>query len=113
VRFTAQRGVRLLAGAQVAAFEGTEWLEAVVIGDGDRVACDSAGVGLGIDPDVPAVAGSSIAQENGIVVDELCRTSAADIYAAGDVANHLHPVFGRVQVEHYNSAESTEPRRRG
>jgi hypothetical protein len=62
-------------------------------------------VGVGIDPDVPAVAGSSIAQGNGIVVDELCRTSAADIYAAGDVANHLHPVFGRVQVEHYKSAE--------
>jgi len=98
-------GVRLLAGAQVAAFEGTERLEAVVIADGDRVACDFAVVGVGIDPDVPAVAGSSIAQGNGILVDELCRTSAADIYAAGDVANHLHPVFGRVRVEHYNSAD--------
>jgi 3-phenylpropionate/trans-cinnamate dioxygenase ferredoxin reductase component len=98
-------GVRLLAGAQVAAFEGTERLEAVVIADGDRVACDFAVVGVGIDPDVPAVAGSSIAQDNGILVDQLCRTSATDIYAAGDVANHLHPVFGRVRVEHYNSAD--------
>src|SRR6266566_8329844 len=43
-------GVRLLAGAQVAAFEGTERLEAVVIADGDRVACDFAVVGVGIDP---------------------------------------------------------------
>jgi 3-phenylpropionate/trans-cinnamate dioxygenase ferredoxin reductase subunit len=98
-------GVRLLAGAQVAAFEGTERLEAVAIADGHRVACDFAVVGVGIDPDVPAVAGASIAQPNGILVDELCRTSAADIYAAGDVANHLHPVFGRVRVEHFNSAE--------
>jgi 3-phenylpropionate/trans-cinnamate dioxygenase ferredoxin reductase subunit len=98
-------GVRLLAGAQVAAFEGTERLEAVVIADGDRIACDFAVVGVGIDPDVPVVAGSSIAQGNGILVDELCRTGAADIYAAGDVANHLHPVFGRVRVEHYNSAD--------
>ena len=38
-------------------------------------------------------------------MDELCRASAPDIYAAGDVANHLHPVFGRVRVEHYNNAE--------
>ena len=98
-------GVRLLAGAQVAAYEGTERLEAVVTAAGDRVSCDFAVVGVGIDPDVPAVAGSSVAQENGILVDELCRTSAADIYAAGDVANHLHPVLGRVRVEHYNSAE--------
>ena len=102
-------GVRLLAGAQVAAYEGTERLEAVVTAAGDRVACDFAVVGVGIDPDVPAAVGSSVAQENGILVDEMCRTSAADIYAAGDVANHLHPVLGRVRVEHYNSAEHHGP----
>jgi 3-phenylpropionate/trans-cinnamate dioxygenase ferredoxin reductase subunit len=98
-------GVRLLGGAEVAAFEGKERLETVVMADGDRLACDFAVVGVGIDPDVPSVAGSSVAQDNGILVDEGCRTSAADVYAAGDVANHLHPVFGRVRVEHYNSAD--------
>jgi 3-phenylpropionate/trans-cinnamate dioxygenase ferredoxin reductase component len=98
-------GVRLLAGAQVAAFEGAERLEAVVTADGERVACDFAVVGVGIDPEVPAVAGASIAQDNGILVDERCRTGAADLYAAGDVANHLHPVLGRIRVEHYNSAQ--------
>ena len=74
-------------------------------GDGDRVACDFAVAGVGIEPIVPAFTGSPIAQENGILVDELCRTSAADVYAAGDVASHLHPVFGRVRVEHFNNAE--------
>jgi 3-phenylpropionate/trans-cinnamate dioxygenase ferredoxin reductase component len=98
-------GVRLLAGAQVAAFAGTERLDSVVLAGGDRVACDFAVVGVGIDPDVPAGAGASIAQDNGIVVDERCRTSVADVYAAGDVANHLHPVLGRIRVEHYNSAD--------
>jgi 3-phenylpropionate/trans-cinnamate dioxygenase ferredoxin reductase component len=97
--------VRLLAGGQVVAFQGTERLEAVVLADGERVGCDFAVVGVGIDPDVPAVAGSAMAQDNGILVDELCRTSAADVYSAGDAANHLHPVLGRVRVEHYNSAE--------
>jgi 3-phenylpropionate/trans-cinnamate dioxygenase ferredoxin reductase component len=97
-------GVRLLAGSQVAAFEGAERLEAVVLADGERVACDFAVAGVGIDPEVPAVASSSIAQDNGILVDAQCRTSAADIYGAGDVANHLHPVLGRIRVEHYNSA---------
>ena len=38
-------------------------------------------------------------------MDERLRTSAADVYAAGDVANQLHPVFGRVRVEHYNNGE--------
>jgi 3-phenylpropionate/trans-cinnamate dioxygenase ferredoxin reductase component len=98
------KGVRLLAGPQVAAFDGTDRVKAVVTDDGNRIACDFAVVGVGMVPDVSAVAGSSVAQQNGILVDEQCRTSAADIYAAGDVANHLHPVLGRVRVEHYNSA---------
>jgi 3-phenylpropionate/trans-cinnamate dioxygenase ferredoxin reductase subunit len=99
------KGLRLLAGAQVAAFEGAERLAAVVTAGGERIGCDFAVAGVGIEPEVPPVAGSSVAQQNGILADELCRTGAADIYAAGDVANHLHPVLGRVRVEHYNSAE--------
>jgi 3-phenylpropionate/trans-cinnamate dioxygenase ferredoxin reductase subunit len=97
-------GVRLRAGTQLAAFEGAQRLAAVVLADGERVACDFAVVGVGIDPEVPAVAGAAMAHDNGILVDERCRSSAADIYGAGDVANHLHPVLGRVRVEHYNSA---------
>ena len=98
-------GVELLAGEQVAAFEGTERVEAIVTAAGHRIPCDFAVAGIGVEPDIPAVAGSSIAEDNGILVDELCRTSAADVYAAGDVANQLHPLFGRVRVEHYNNAE--------
>ena len=98
-------GLQLLAADQVAAFEGAERLEAVTTANGIRVACDFAVAGIGIEPVVPAVAGQSIALDNGVLVDELCRASAADVYAAGDVANHHHPLFGRVRVEHYNNAE--------
>lgn len=98
-------GVELLAGDQVVAFEGIERLEAVTTAGGVRVPCDFAVVGVGIEPVVPTAAGQPIAQDNGVLVDELCRASAADVYAAGDVANHLHPLFGRVRVEHYNNAE--------
>jgi 3-phenylpropionate/trans-cinnamate dioxygenase ferredoxin reductase subunit len=98
-------GVELLAGEQVAAFEGTDRLEAVTTASGVRIPCDFAVAGVGIEPVIPPVAGQPVAQENGVLVDELCRASAADVYAAGDVANLLHPLFGRVRVEHYNNAE--------
>jgi 3-phenylpropionate/trans-cinnamate dioxygenase ferredoxin reductase component len=98
-------GVELWAGEQVVAFEGTERLEAAVTASGNRVPCDFAVAGIGVAADIPASTGSSIARSNGIVADELCRTGAADVYAAGDVANHLHPLFGRVRVEHFNNAE--------
>jgi 3-phenylpropionate/trans-cinnamate dioxygenase ferredoxin reductase component len=100
--FHRAHGVDLRPGEQVAAFEGTERLAAVVTAAGDRIACDFAVVGAGIQPVAPAVA---VGQQNGILADELCRASAADVYVAGDVANQLHPLFGRVRVEHYNNAE--------
>jgi 3-phenylpropionate/trans-cinnamate dioxygenase ferredoxin reductase subunit len=96
------KGVELLSGEQVAAFQGTERLEAVVTAAGHRIGCDFAVAGIGIQPDVPPV---PVAQQNGILADELCRASAADVYVAGDVANQLHPLFGRIRVEHYNNAE--------
>jgi 3-phenylpropionate/trans-cinnamate dioxygenase ferredoxin reductase component len=100
--FHRAHGVDMVAEDQVARFEGTERLEAVVTAAGRRITCDFAVAGVGIEPDIPPVA---VARENGILADELCRTSEPDIYAAGDVANHLHPLFGRVRVEHYNNAE--------
>ena len=103
--FHEQNAVRLLAGEHVVAFEGTEHVSAVVTASGMRVACDFAVAGVGILPETPAVTGTSVEQSNGILADELCRTTAADVFAAGDVVNHLHPLFGRVRVEHYNNAE--------
>jgi 3-phenylpropionate/trans-cinnamate dioxygenase ferredoxin reductase component len=101
--FHRANGVELLAGDQIVRFEGAGRVEAAVTAKGARVPCDFAVAGVGIEPDLPAL--SRVTQDNGILVDELCRTSAPEVYAAGDVANQLHPLFGRVRVEHYNNAE--------
>lgn len=103
--FHRANGAELLPGERVAAFEGTERVEAAVTASGTRIRCDFAVIGIGIEPDVPPVNGPPLARENGILTDELCRTSAPDVYAAGDAANHLHPHFGRIRVEHFNNAE--------
>ncbi len=100
--FHRAHGADLRPGEQVTAFEGAERLEAVVTASGHRIACDFVVAGLGIQPEVPDV---PVDQDNGILTDERCRASAPDVYAAGDVANILHPLFGRVRVEHYNNAE--------
>jgi 3-phenylpropionate/trans-cinnamate dioxygenase ferredoxin reductase subunit len=100
-----EHGVELLDHERVVSFEGDERVEAAVTASGRRVECDFAVVGIGIEPQAPSFKSGSIERSNGVLVDELCRTSARDIYAAGDLANILHPVFGRVRVEHYNNAE--------
>ena len=104
-RIHRDHGVRLVPEDQVVGFEGSEHLVRAVTAKGARIDCDLAVVAIGIEPVIDAFKGTEIALDNGILVDETCRTSASDVYAAGDVANHLHPVFGRLRVEHYNNAE--------
>jgi 3-phenylpropionate/trans-cinnamate dioxygenase ferredoxin reductase component len=100
-----ERGVELRTQDPVTGFEGSERVEAVSTASGARAACDFVVAGIGIEPELPGFAGEGVERSNGILVDERCRTSAPDVYAAGDVANHLHPLFGRVRVEHFNNAE--------
>ena len=101
----AEHGVEAFYGEGVESFQGTERLERVVTSSGRRLECDVAVVGVGIEPAVDVVAGSGVEVDNGIVVDEFCRTSVEGIFAAGDVANHLHPLFGRrIRVEHWRNA---------
>jgi 3-phenylpropionate/trans-cinnamate dioxygenase ferredoxin reductase component len=100
-----QNGVELLAQVQVAGFEGSGRVEAVVTSNGNRIVCDFVVVGVGIEPVAPSFSGADGVRSGAIDVDERLRGDQPDVYAAGDVANHLHPLFGRVRVEHYNNAE--------
>ncbi len=98
-------GVETIFDENVAAFEGARRVERVVTNEGRRIACDFAVVGVGIEPNVDLITGSGIQTANGILVDEHCRTSVEGLYAAGDVANHYHPVFQRrLRVEHWQNA---------
>jgi 3-phenylpropionate/trans-cinnamate dioxygenase ferredoxin reductase subunit len=98
-----ENGVDLALGDSVAAFEGGTKVERVRTRNGRRLECDLVVAGIGISPNSELLAASGAAVDNGVLVDERCRTSLPDVYAAGDVANHLHPVFGRLRVEHWNN----------
>jgi 3-phenylpropionate/trans-cinnamate dioxygenase ferredoxin reductase subunit len=98
-------GVRTLFEDTVAAFEGTKRVDCVVTRAGTRIPCDLVVVGIGVEPVVDMLDGTGIRVDNGVVVDEYCQTSVSGIYAAGDVANHYHPVFDRhIRVEHWQNA---------
>jgi 3-phenylpropionate/trans-cinnamate dioxygenase ferredoxin reductase component len=100
-----EQGVQLVTDDQVVGLEGGARVERALTKKGRRLTCDLVVVGIGIAPVVEAVGGGAIACENGILVDERCQTTVPGVFAAGDVANISHPVFGRVRVEHYNNAE--------
>ena len=98
-----EKGVELVMEDAVAAFEGAGRVERVRTKRGRILACDLVVAGIGIVPNSELLAGAGAAVDNGVLVDALCRTSLPDVFAAGDVANHLHPLFGRLRVEHWNN----------
>jgi 3-phenylpropionate/trans-cinnamate dioxygenase ferredoxin reductase component len=98
-------GTELTFEDTVAAIEGAGRVERVTTQHGRHIECDFVVVGLGVEPVTEHLAGTGVEIDNGIVVDEYCRTGVEGIYAAGDVANHYHPVFGRhIRVEHWQNA---------
>jgi 3-phenylpropionate/trans-cinnamate dioxygenase ferredoxin reductase component len=103
--FHREQGVQMYFEESVVAFEGTHRVRRVVTSSGRQLECDFVVAGVGVEPVTDIVVDSGVKIENGIVVDEYCQTNVEGIYAAGDVANHFHPVFGRfVRVEHWQNA---------
>ena len=66
---------------------------------GDILPCGMVAVGIGVDPRKELAQSAGLKTDRGILVDEFLRTSAADIYAAGDAAQVLDPNTGASQVE--------------
>lgn len=98
-------GVDLRLGCGVSEVRG----DGVVLTDGSVVAADVVVAGVGITPDTRLASEAGLTVDDGIVVDRSLRTSAPDVYAAGDVASLDHPLFGRIRVEHWANALNGGP----
>ena len=102
-----RNGVEVRTGVTVTAIEGGSRVERVVCADGDALEADAVAVGIGVIPNVELAAEAGIETDNGILVDEFCRASAPDVYAAGDVTNHYNPLFGkRMRLESWQNAQN-------
>src|SRR5881296_3009917 len=98
-----EKGVDLISEDFVTAFEGAGRVERVRTKKGRALECDMVVAGIGIVPNTELLASAGAQVDNGVLVDARCRTSLPDVFAAGDVTNHLHPIFGRLRVEHWNN----------
>jgi 3-phenylpropionate/trans-cinnamate dioxygenase ferredoxin reductase subunit len=107
-RLHREHGVDLRLGTGVEGFAGFgDGRVGVRTSAGDTVEGDLVVVGVGITPNTGLAEAAGLEVDNGIVVDELLRTSDPSVYAAGDVANALNPLLGaRVRVEHWANAQN-------
>lgn len=101
------KGITVLASESVESVGRTGEQALVITGSGRKIVADGVVAGLGIQPSTELAKMAGLALDDGIVVDELLRTSNPDIYAAGDVANFHSAALGeRMRVEHEDNANA-------
>lgn len=88
-RWCEAKGIRVLTSKRVTAIEADSsgpGDKAVVLDDGEKLNAHLVVTAVGVAPNIGFLKGSGIKTDHGILVDEHLQTSAANVYAAGDVA---------------------------
>ena len=87
-------------------FNGGQRVEAIRFVDGQELPTDLVVIGVGIQPTTDVAEAAGLKCDNGIVVDEYCRTSDPHILAAGDCTNHPNSLLGRrLRLESVHNAQ--------
>ena len=85
-QYLAELGIDIMTRTSPAGILGDGKVEGVESTEGLKIPCQMVVVGKGVDANRALVGDTTIKTEYGVVVDDHCRTSAADVYAAGDIA---------------------------
>ena len=93
-RLHTDRGVNIHTSTACTVFKGDARVNAVLCQD-QSIAADMVIVGIGILPNIELAQQAGLECDNGILVDDHCRTSDPDIFSAGDCTNHPNPILGR------------------
>jgi NADPH-dependent 2,4-dienoyl-CoA reductase/sulfur reductase-like enzyme len=107
VGYYREQGVDVRTGEGLAGLSQDAGKVVVKTTSGASLSADLVVAGLGIQPNVELAEQAGVHVDNGIVVDELLRSSVPEIFAAGDVANFFNPALGtRLRVEHEDNANT-------
>jgi 3-phenylpropionate/trans-cinnamate dioxygenase ferredoxin reductase subunit len=99
------KGVEVLGGEELEAFEGDGRVRAVLTKSGRAIECDAVVVGAGVRADAMLAERAGLEVDNGILCDSKLQTSVEGIYAAGDCCSYESVVHGRrLRVEHWDVA---------
>jgi 3-phenylpropionate/trans-cinnamate dioxygenase ferredoxin reductase component len=99
------QGVKIICNSRVVRLEGSGRVERVICADGSMYPADLLIVGVGVVANSQLAIDAGIKCENGIVVDEYCRTSDPAVFAAGDCTNYFSPRYQtRVRLESVDNA---------
>jgi len=89
------QGVRFRLSTSVSALKGKKRVKSVTTSDDEEIPADLVVIGVGILPNTELATAAGLDVENGIVVDDHCRTGDPDIYAMGDCTSHPNAIYDR------------------
>jgi 3-phenylpropionate/trans-cinnamate dioxygenase ferredoxin reductase subunit len=89
------RGVDIRLSTSIEALTGPGVVDGVTLSGGEHLPADIVVVGIGIVPNVELASGCGLDTDDGIVVDDHCRTSDPLVYAIGDCTRHPNALLGR------------------
>jgi 3-phenylpropionate/trans-cinnamate dioxygenase ferredoxin reductase subunit len=90
--------VDIRLGVSVTAIEGVDHVTGVRLSDGAVIPADLVIVGIGIIPAVEPLIAAGATGDNGVRVDQNCRTSLPNIFAIGDCAAHINLYAGNTEI---------------
>lgn len=89
------QGVRFRLSTGVSALTGKKRVKSVTTSEGEEIPADLVVIGVGILPNTELATEAGLDVDNGIVVDDHCRTGDPDVYAVGDCTSHPNAIYGR------------------
>jgi nitrite reductase (NADH) large subunit len=90
-------GINVLLNAESVAVQGRRKVGGLRLADGRVVDCDLVVMAAGIRPRAGLARLADLTVNRGIVVDDQLQTSAADVYAIGECAEHRGVCYGLVE----------------
>lgn len=100
-----EEGVVIQLGTSVKAIEGDKFVTGVRLKSGEMKSAELVVVGIGVVPEVSLAEQCGLEVNNGVVVDQYGRTKDPDVYAAGDCASFVHPLYKRfIRLESVQNA---------
>jgi nitrite reductase [NAD(P)H] large subunit len=92
-----RKGIKVLLKADTARIYGSTRVEGVELADGRKIEADAVVFAAGIRPNTALAQEAGIAVNRGVMVDDCLQTSAPDIYALGECAEHRGICYGLVE----------------
>lgn len=101
------QGVEIQLSTGIERIDGSGAVSVVTTDKSERLEAEVVVIGIGILPETGLAQSAGLAVDNGIIVDQFCRTSSPDVFAAGDNTCHRNTFVGSsVRLEAWQCAQN-------